>query len=57
MLWLFLKKLPSSLTSLDLSISAYALDELPELPPNLTSLRYCEGVAPATHTSFLVETP
>jgi hypothetical protein len=50
MLWLFLKKLPSSLTSLDLSISADILEKVPELPPNLTSLRYCEGVAPATHT-------
>jgi hypothetical protein len=50
MLRRFLKKLPTSLTSLDLSISADALEKVPELPPNLTSLRYCEGVAPATHT-------
>jgi hypothetical protein len=50
MLWLFLKNLPSSLTILDLSISVHILENVPELPPNLTSLRYCEGVAPATHT-------
>jgi hypothetical protein len=51
MLLHLLNNLPFSLTFLDLSISADDLNAIPELPPNLTCLRQCEGTQPATHTA------